>query len=266
MTRAEGSYNEGYADNLSFRLDRPGWLHNRQAKIWLNPDKPSALPGQSITSEVILGYSPDAPTLAEQDVRIDLKVKGAEVDPTALTIPRGSSSVAAAVRLQQPGRVEVSASSRGLVGAEQHLYSCDSGAIKMIEFDTTRQSEAADGTGIPFSVVLTDSKGHVVTDHQKIISLSNLLVSGHYSRLAGCYQKISAPETTTSPPPRRSRPDWALCRRRANLYLFFRCRYRSFFLSWEEESPAPSSELGLLGREAAAGRPVVGPHFYRVAL
>jgi choice-of-anchor C domain-containing protein len=85
MTRAEGTYNDGYADNLSFRLYRPGLLQSlfRQAKIWLNPDKPSALPGQSITIEVVLGYSPDAPTLAEHDVHIDLEAKGAEVRPKA---------------------------------------------------------------------------------------------------------------------------------------------------------------------------------------
>lgn len=139
----------------------------RPAKIWLNPDKPSALPGQSITIKVLLGYSRDAPTVAEHDVHIDFDVNGAEVDPKAVTIPRGSSSVAAAVRLQEPGRIEVRASSPGLEEGQQRLYSCGSGAIKMIEFDTTRQSEAADGTEIPFSVVLTDNKGHVVTDNKR---------------------------------------------------------------------------------------------------
>jgi hypothetical protein len=61
----------------------------------------------------------------------------------------------------------VNASGPGEERGQQRLESCDVGTTKVIDIATPRQRGAADGTEIPFSVVLTDNDGRPVASDQK---------------------------------------------------------------------------------------------------
>ena len=167
MTRTDGNYNDGYADNLEFRLNRLGFLQSllQQTRLWLIPDQASAPPGQTITVQVMLGYSPDVPVFAEHDVAIDLDAEGADVNPKRVTIHQGSSSATAAIKASQPGLFKLTASAPGLEQTQRNVPFCSDGVVKKLRVDTTRQREKADGTYIPFTVVLEDDAGHPVSDN-----------------------------------------------------------------------------------------------------
>jgi choice-of-anchor C domain-containing protein len=168
MIRAEGSYNDGYADSLSFQLKRPGFLESifRTVEIWLTPDRPSGRPGEVVSIEVTLGYSRDAPADAKQDVPVHFEAKGAVIEPKEIAISRGARSAKAEVTLGDPGRIELTASAPGFRSVQVPLASCDVGDVDNIAVDSTRRSEMADGSGIGFTVELLDNQNRPVTNRK----------------------------------------------------------------------------------------------------
>jgi len=174
MTRVVGSYNDGYADSLSFRLDRLGFLQSLlpQTKIGLSSDKPSAAPGQAINVQVGLMNSLQVPIIAERDVPVDLGAKGAEVDPPRVTITKGSAFTTASIKPSRCGGVDVEASSPGLAPARGHVAQCCQGTVQLLQFDRAEKSSAADGiTSMSFTVQLVDRNGTPVNDGEKVIGL-----------------------------------------------------------------------------------------------
>lgn len=134
-------------------------------RIWLQPQQPSAMPGQQISIQVSITDAIDTPVPADRNYKVVLQASGAEVTPNELTISKGQSAAAARVRSSTPGQVSVRASSPDFEETKRSVYYCGSGQIRGLDFNVAKQRALANGEKIPLTVVLTDGNGHPITDN-----------------------------------------------------------------------------------------------------
>lgn len=135
------------------------------SRIWLRPERASAMPGQQITIQVSVIDNVDASVPADRDYHIVVKASGGEVTPKEVTISKGQSAATASVLSSAAGQVGVRASSPGLEEAKRLVYYCGVGQIRGLDFNAVQQRALANGETIPLTVVLTDGNGHPVTDN-----------------------------------------------------------------------------------------------------
>jgi hypothetical protein len=162
---------------------RPLPLPTDQApqRIWVHADRTSALVGTPIKLTVGLGGRTDASVRANRNYRIPLVADRGDVQPSVVTLEKGSSEGSAQLVSHEAGDVKVSAQpTDGLAGMTTESTFCDQGTPTKHLLSQNKQEVPADGrTPITLTIKLVDDHfTPVMSGHNETVGVDYQGVGG----------------------------------------------------------------------------------------
>jgi hypothetical protein len=157
----------------------------------------SAVAGKAMNLNVGLVNDANQRVPADKEISVDLSAEGAEVRPSRVSIPQGSSGAGARLYGETPGSVEVrgTAAVAELQSGAATGFICAQGRIARINFGASAQ-EAAIGESIHITLDLVNDTGTLVTDDGQRKRL-NVVIEGVGRSLQGDLGWIDQGRCTT---------------------------------------------------------------------